>query len=111
MTGVINPVREIAHTCRERGVLVHTDATQAVGKLPVDVRDAGVDLLSLSGHKFYGPKGCGALFVRDGAPPVRLTPQEIVSHRKVSLSWRTNWTGMEVGSMVESFWLGAGTLT
>jgi cysteine desulfurase len=69
-TGVVQPVREIGRVCRERGVPLHTDATQAVGKIPVDVDADFVDLLSLTGHKVYGAKGCGALFVRgrrDGA--------------------------------------------
>jgi cysteine desulfurase len=73
--GVIQPLAEIAAVCRHRGVLLHCDATQAVGKIPVNVRDLGVDLMSFSAHKIYGPKGIGALFVRQGSPTVRLTPQ------------------------------------
>lgn len=67
-TGAIQPVSEIARRARARGVLVHTDAAQAVGKIPVDVRDLGVDYLTVAGHKLYAPKGIGALFVRKEAP-------------------------------------------
>jgi cysteine desulfurase len=70
--GTLQPVREVAARCRERGVVVHTDAAQAVGKIPVDVGDLGVDLLSVAGHKLYAPKGIGALYIRDG---VRIVPQ------------------------------------
>ena len=64
-TGMIFPIKEIGEICREKGVLFHSDAVQAVGKIPVDVQDIHVDFLSMSAHKFHGPKGIGALYIRN----------------------------------------------
>ena len=67
-TGVIFPVEEMARIARERGILFHTDAVQAVGKIPINLRDSAIDFLSLSGHKLHAPKGVGVLYVRKGTP-------------------------------------------
>jgi cysteine desulfurase len=73
--GTIHPIAEIGKIAKEKGIVFHTDAVQAIGKVPVDVEKAGVDLASITAHKIYGPKGIGAIYVRSKGPRVRLSPQ------------------------------------
>jgi cysteine desulfurase len=70
--GTIQPIQEISNTCRKHNVLFHTDAAQAAGKLPIDMKAKGIDLLSVTAHKMYGPKGVGALIIRNRSPRTRL---------------------------------------
>ena len=70
-TGMINPIKEIGEICKDKGVLFHSDGVQAVGKIPVDLQDVHMDFMSFSAHKFHGPKGVGALYIKDSQP---LTP-------------------------------------
>ncbi|MBC7387504.1 MAG: IscS subfamily cysteine desulfurase [Cryobacterium sp.] len=93
--GTINPMAEIGKLCKERGVIFHTDAVQAVGKVPVDVNALGIDLLSLTAHKIYGPKGVAALYVRRKNPRVRLSAMmHGGGHEKGMRSGTLNVTGI-----------------
>ena len=77
--GTIEPIKEIAKIAKEKGIAVHTDSVQAIGKIPVDVQDLGVDLASMSAHKFYGPKGVGALYIKKGT---KITPMQLGGHHE-----------------------------
>ncbi len=77
--GTIEPIKEIAKIAKEKGITVHTDSVQAIGKIPVDVQDLGVDLASMSAHKFYGPKGVGALYIKKGT---KITPMQLGGHHE-----------------------------
>jgi len=94
--GVEQPLKEIGEMCRERKVFFHTDAAQAVGKVPVDVNELKIDLMSISGHKLYGPKGVGALYVRR-RPRVRLDPQMSGGGQERGLRSGTLPTALAVG--------------
>jgi cysteine desulfurase len=93
--GTIQPLREIGKIAKEKGILFHTDATQGVGKLPVDVEAMGIDLMSFSAHKIYGPKGVGGLYVRARNPRVRLAAQmDGGGHERGMRSGTLNVTGI-----------------
>ncbi|MGD9080029.1 MAG: aminotransferase class V-fold PLP-dependent enzyme, partial [Desulfobacterales bacterium] len=93
-TGVIFPIEEISSEVKSRGILFHTDAVQAVGKIPMNVGETGVDMLSLSGHKFHAPKGIGALYIRKGT---KFSPFMIGGHQEWGRRGGTENTASIVG--------------
>ena len=93
-TGVIFPIEEVSRRVKERGIVFHTDAVQAVGKIPIDLADTGVDMLSLSGHKIHGPKGIGALYLRKGT---KFSPFMIGGHQERGRRGGTENTAAIVG--------------
>ena len=93
-TGVIFPIEEIAEEVKSRGILFHTDAVQAVGKIPINISETGVDMLSLSGHKFHAPKGIGALYIRKGT---RFAPFMIGGHQEKGRRGGTENTASIIG--------------
>ena len=84
--GTIQPIKEIGAICREKKVLFHTDAVQAIGSVPVDVKEMNIDLLSLAGHKLYGPKGIGALYIRKGVRIDNLIPGVVGLGKAIELA-------------------------
>ena len=93
--GTIHPIEQIGAICKAKGTLFHTDATQAAGRIPLDVEAQHVDLMSISAHKMYGPKGVGALYVRRKNPRVRLTAQmDGGGHERGMRSGTLNVTGI-----------------
>ncbi|UCG05352.1 MAG: cysteine desulfurase NifS [Desulfobacterales bacterium] len=93
-TGVIFPIEEISHEIKRRGIVFHTDAVQAIGKIPIDVNNTGVDMLSLSGHKFHAPKGIGALYIRKGT---KFSPFLIGGHQEKGRRGGTENTAAIIG--------------
>ena len=93
-TGVIFPIEEVSRRVKERGIVFHTDAVQAVGKIPIDLADTGVDMLSLSGHKIHGPKGIGALYIRKGT---KFAPFMIGGHQEKGRRGGTENTAAIIG--------------
>jgi len=93
-TGVIFPIKEIAGRAKEKGILFHTDAVQAAGKIPIDVKDAEIDMLSLSGHKIHAPKGIGVLYVKKG---VKFSPFMIGGHQEKGRRGGTENTAAIIG--------------
>jgi cysteine desulfurase len=96
--GTRQPLADIAAICHERGVLLHTDACQAVGHVPLDMEASGIDLLSLSAHKFYGPKGIGALVLRRQRPRIRLAPRLVGGGQQGGLRSGTVAVPLAVGA-------------
>ena len=92
--GTIQPIAEVGAICRNRGILFHTDAAQAIGKLQIDVETMGIDLLSLSAHKFYGPKGVGALYVRNRPRPKVIAQMDGGGHERGLRSGTMNVPGI-----------------
>jgi cysteine desulfurase len=95
--GVLQPLAEIGQLCRQRQVLFHTDAAQAIAKIPLDVKSLHIDLMSLTAHKIYGPKGIGALYIRRHRPKVNLAPQLHGGYQEQGLRSGTLPTPLIVG--------------